>query len=354
MFSIAVTTYDRHESLIETLVSITNQTFSDFEIIIGNDNPTRETTAHALAIDDPRIRFVNHPKNLGEFENMNTLLSMSRGQYFTWIADDDLYAPDFLQSVYETLCQYDFPSCLFTSFQILRNTELMDGEKFFSHERRLLTGPEFLRQYLARQVETIGTMGVCKASYLTEHGGLGDVSADGKGFYCEYLQILRAANEERICYIDAPLMYFRVHEQSFSASVNTDMAQYKRASRNLIAAGIELFQTPPIINDFDQNLTNMFRWFLAEFAAFYRPLGSVPLTTLLKFLFTARVHLSPLRKSPLYWRAARCLINAEVWLFWAVCKQKFLRRAPEWMIDLAYSVRAALWATPRPERCRSN
>src|SRR5689334_7144903 len=191
MFSIAVTTYDRHESLIETLVSITNQTFSDFEVIVGNDNPARELTARSLTIDDPRIRFVNHPRNLGEFENMNALLQVSSGRYFTWIADDDLYAPDFLQSVYETLCQYDFPACVFPSFQIIRNTELVDRQKPFSGQRRIYGGPEFLRQYLARQIETIGTMGVCNAGYLREQGGLGDVSADGKGYYCEYLQILR-------------------------------------------------------------------------------------------------------------------------------------------------------------------
>lgn len=352
MFSIAVTTYDRHESLIETLVSITKQTFSDFEVLVGNDNPGREVTARTLAIDDARIRFINHPRNLGEFENMNSLLSLASGRYFTWIADDDVYAPDFLQTVYEALSKYDFPACVFTSFHVLQDTELLDRGNTFSGERRLYTGREFLRRYLARDIQTIGTMGVCKTSYLKEHGGLGDVSADGKGFYCEYLQILRASEQEQVCYIDAPLMYFRVHHQSFSASLNTDLDQYRRASKNLIAAGIELFQTPRMIEDFDQNLTNMFRWFLGEFAAFYRPSGSVPFITLLRFFFFARVYSAPLARSPLYRRAMRCLIDAEVWLFWAVCKQKFLRRAPVWMIDIAYHVRAALGTSPGPEPSR--
>lgn len=349
MFSIAVTTYDRHESLIQTLASITNQTFTDFEVIVGNDNPGREVTARTVAVDDPRIRFVNHPRNLGEFENMNSLLRMSAGRYFTWIADDDLYAPDFLRSVYEALTKFDFPSCMFSSYHVLQDTELVDRGKIFSGERRLYTGPEFLRGYLARDIETIGTMGVCEATYLREHGGLGDVSADGKGFYCEYLQILRASEQEQVGYIDAPLMYFRVHDQSFSASLNTDLDQYQRASRNLIAAGIELFRTPRMIEDFNQNLTNMLRWFLGEFAAFYRPLGSVRFRTLLRFFFSGRVYVVSLRGSSLYWRAMRCLISAEAWLFWAVCKQKFLRRAPDWMIDFAYSVRTFLLDRPRSD-----
>lgn len=354
MFSIAVTTYDRHESLIETLVSITRQTFTDFEVLVGNDNPGREVTARTLMVDDPRIRFINHPRNLGEFENMNSLLSLSSGRYFTWIADDDLYAPDFLQFVYQALSKYDFPPCVFTAFHVLQNAELVDRKRIFSGEVRLYTGPQFLRNYLARDIETIGTMGVCRTSYLKEQGGLGDVSADGKGFYCEYLQILRASEQGDVCYLDEPLMYFRIHDQSFSASLNNDLAQYKQASRNLITAGIELFQTPRMIENFDQNLTNMFRWFLSEFAAFYRPLGSVRFISLLRFFFFARVYLETLAGSPLYWRAMRCLIAAEVWLFGAVCKQKFLRRAPEWLIDIVYSARAALGAGPRPQPTRTN
>jgi len=349
-FSIAVTTYDRHQSLIETLVSITNQTFSDFEILVGNDNPSREVTATTLAMDDPRIRFINRPQNLGEFENMNSLLRESRGRYFTWIADDDLYAPDFLQSVYDALHKYEFPACVFTSFQVMQVTELVNSDKTFSREARLYSGREFLRRYLAREVETIGTMGVYEANYLKSLNGLGDVSADGKGYYCEYLQILRAAGQERVCYIDAPLMCFRVHEASWSASVNSDMEQYKRASKNLVAGAIEVFRTPALIEDFAQNLTNMLRWFLGEFVAFHRRQGGVPFRALLRFFVSARTYIESLRGSDLYWRSVRCLLSAEVWLFSAVCKEKFLASAPGWMIDFAYAVRRVLFDRPRPQR----
>ena len=110
LFSIGVTTYDRVELLIETLSSITAQTFTDFEVIVGNDNPERTLTAEALGVDDQRIRFVNHASNLGELNNMNTLLDISRGRYFTWLADDDLYAPTFLAAVAEALEKCHYPS----------------------------------------------------------------------------------------------------------------------------------------------------------------------------------------------------------------------------------------------------
>lgn len=82
-FSIGVTTYNRRELLKQVLDILIKQTFSDFEVIVGNDYPQEILTAELLGIYDPRIRFVNHPKNLGEVGNMNALLEVSRGRYFT-------------------------------------------------------------------------------------------------------------------------------------------------------------------------------------------------------------------------------------------------------------------------------
>lgn len=349
LFTIAVTTYDRLELLKQTIASILSQSFADFEIIVGNDNPARELSGEKLGLDDPRIRFVNHQTNLGEFNNMNSLLQFGRGRYFTWIADDDEYAPRFLESVRDALLKYDYPTCVFSSFQLIGDTNERRGTAF-SGETKMLSGREFLRLYLANEIDTMGTMSVCETSYLRTNGGLGDVSKDGQGFYCEYLQILRASRQERVCYIDAPLMFFRVHERSWSASLNTDLEQYRRASKNLIDSAIEYFRTPEMIADFNQNLTNILRRFMGEFVAFFRRSGGVSFVTLIKFFFSARTYIASLRGSSLHWRATRCLISAEVWLFWAVCKAKFLSAAPEWMIAFAYAVRKIVFDLPPPER----
>lgn len=348
LFTIAVTTFDRLELLKQTISSVLSQTFGDFEIIIGNDNPARPLSPEMLGISDPRVRVINNETNKGEFDNMNSLLQLGRGRYFTWLADDDEYAPRYLESIHQALLKYDYRACVFTSFQNIGDGAVINPARIFSGETQLLSGRDFVRRYLAREIETVGTMSMCETKYLRAQGGLGDVSLDGKGYYSEYLQILRAAKQEQVCYIDAPLVYFRIHERSWSASLNTDLEQYKRAAKNLVGAGLELFQTPALIDDFDQNLTNMLRWFLSEFVAFFRRGGGLSYTTLIKFLVSARAYLRPLRGSRLYWRSVRCLIRAEVWLFWAVCKQKFLSAAPEWMIDFAYAVRKILFDRPRP------
>ena len=76
--------------LLECLYSILQQTFTDFEVIVGNDYVEEKINADILDIDDSRINFVNHEINLGEIKNMNWLLDNASGKYFTWLADDEL------------------------------------------------------------------------------------------------------------------------------------------------------------------------------------------------------------------------------------------------------------------------
>jgi len=116
LITIGVVTYRRQGMLKECLSSILGQTFTDFEIIVGNDFPGEFLSTEVFDIHDPRVRIINQARNLGEIENGNVLLRWARGKYFTWLDDDDMYAPSFLESVYASLVKFDFPPCVFTSY----------------------------------------------------------------------------------------------------------------------------------------------------------------------------------------------------------------------------------------------
>jgi glycosyltransferase involved in cell wall biosynthesis len=341
-FSIGVTTYDRKEMLIETLSSITSQSFSDFEVIVANDNPARTVTGESLGISDPRIRFINHAKNLGEFENMKFLLRESRGRYFTWLADDDLYAPEFLHTAHDALTRFDYPDCVFTSFRDVFNDPVTEHEEIRLEKINVLNGREFLRRYLARELKAIGVMGLFDRDYLVRTGGLEDVSADGQGLYCEYMLIIKAGLLKRIAYIDVPLVFFRVHQATWLLA-SSDVAQYRRASINLVRRSIECFRQPQLLPDFDQNLSNILKWFMFDVIIALRRVRPFRLPQFVRFLFFAKGYLASLKGSGIYLKAWRCLFKAEVWLGWVLFKQTFLARAPRPMIRFAYAIRSLFY-----------
>jgi glycosyltransferase involved in cell wall biosynthesis len=336
-FSIGITTYDRVEMLIETLHSVLDQTFADFEIVIGNDNPRRKITAKSLGVKDPRIQVVNHEHNLGELGNMNALVKLSRGNYFTWLADDDLLAPRFFEAMHDALVEFGLPTCAFTSFtngdRVLANPAHSPGEA------RVYSGSEFLRLYWSQAISAIGTMGAFDREYLVRTGGLEDLSGGKIALHTEYLHLVKMGLLEKIVYVNQPLVVYRVHEGSWGCS-NTNFEEYKRSGANLARRSVEYLRAPELIKDFDQNLTQMLRWLMGEFVAVARRTPGFHVYHLIGYFLWSRIYISSLKGSPLYGRAARCLFRAEAWLFWVLCKQKFLELAPAPFIKLAYSVRS--------------
>jgi glycosyltransferase involved in cell wall biosynthesis len=338
-FSIAVTTYDRQALLKETLLSISNQAFADFEVLVGNDFTEEPITTKLLGVDDPRVRIINNPRNLGEVGNLNALLRVSRGTYFALVADDDLLSPNYLQAAYDALIRFDFPNAVYTSF--VNASAIPPSASNLEECTRVLSGREFLKSYLANELKVIGTMGVTNCEYLMKLGGFENVSGGRMALHTEYLQVVKIGLLEKVAYVDAPLVVYRVHEGSWGCS-NDNFEEYKRSGVNLARLSIEYLRRPELVADFDENLTQLLKWLMGEYAAVARRTLGFGFGHMIGYFRWSRIYISSLKGSHLYWRAVRCLMRAEAWLFWSLCKQKFLALAPASFIKLAYSTRAVL------------
>lgn len=337
LFSFGVTTYDRVELLVQTLASILGQTFSNFEVIVGNDNPGRNLSGEILGISDSRIRFVNHAENLGELGNMNALLGLAQGRYFTWIADDDLYAPNFLQAVHGALNKFDFPPCVYTSYVLGSSVPAITDEG----EVRLYRGRDFLRLYLAGSLKAIGTMGMFDREYLLEMGGLEDLAGVRVALYSEYLHLIKTGLLAKIAYIDAPLVIYRDHKGSWGCSLS-DKDLFKHAGENLSRRSMEIFRRPELNQDFSLNVTRYLRRFMSEFIEVTRSRHPESLNDreVLEYLFFSRRYISSLKWSPLYWRAILCLVKIDAEILWPMCKRQLISHAPLRLRKIASFIRA--------------
>lgn len=260
-FSIGVTTFKRRELLVETLSSILAQTFVDFEVIVGNDNTAESLTQEMLGIDDRRVRILNHPVNLGEIGNMNELLAQSRGRYFTWLADDDLYMPDFLQAVRDAHERHGPVSCVFTNYA--SGATCKPDKVSYADRIKLVLGRDFLRTYLDRRIKAIGCYGVFELRYIREIGGMERL---GSGFspYSDNLLVVKAGALESLCYIDAPLIFFRTHPGSMSYS-SPDFDAYLTAQEDLCVRALEILKTPQLQQDMQHNLYQLLSYWCLTF-----------------------------------------------------------------------------------------
>lgn len=116
-----LTTYNRASALRETLDSILDQSFTDYELIICDDCSTDETGSilDQYAQRDDRIRCHRNEVNLGMPRNLNLGLAMARGEYIANLHDGDEYSPLLLERWAEALDKCSSAGFVFNAYRSL-------------------------------------------------------------------------------------------------------------------------------------------------------------------------------------------------------------------------------------------
>jgi glycosyltransferase involved in cell wall biosynthesis len=103
--SIGLPIYNSQKFIRKRLENILSQTFNDFELVISDNASTDDTVkiCKEFMKKDSRIKLYVQNKNIGQFNNYNFILDHVLGEYFMWIADDDLLSPQFLEKNFNVL-----------------------------------------------------------------------------------------------------------------------------------------------------------------------------------------------------------------------------------------------------------
>ena len=107
LITVGVPAYNEAELLAGSLEVLTQQTFTDFEVLIF-DNASTDATAEiaaGLAARDPRFKHIRQPFNKGEFLNFHDAVKAATSPYFLWRACDDRSAPNYLEELVRLLEQ---------------------------------------------------------------------------------------------------------------------------------------------------------------------------------------------------------------------------------------------------------
>ena len=103
--SVIVPVYNSEKYIKETINSILNQDFKDFELIIINDASTDNSSEiiKELAKKDKRIRIFTNKINKGRAGSVNVGFKYAKGEYITFSDSDDLFYPERLKKQTEFL-----------------------------------------------------------------------------------------------------------------------------------------------------------------------------------------------------------------------------------------------------------
>jgi glycosyltransferase involved in cell wall biosynthesis len=96
LISIVIPAYNAEHTILETIASVRQQTFADFELIVINDGSTDRTLDLLKTIEDDRLKVFSY-SNGGVATARNLGICKSTGEFIAFLDADDLWADDKLE-----------------------------------------------------------------------------------------------------------------------------------------------------------------------------------------------------------------------------------------------------------------
>lgn len=138
-FSVIIPSYNRAHIIGKALLSVKDQTFTDWECIIvddGSTDNTKEIVAKWI-LEDNRFRYIQQ-ENAERSAARNNGIRNAKGKYICFLDSDDEYLPKHLGILYEKINAVSEPQALFfTHALMVNNNEVVKPELY------KMEGPSF-------------------------------------------------------------------------------------------------------------------------------------------------------------------------------------------------------------------
>lgn len=134
--SIICPTYNSEKTIVETIESMLNQTYQNFEILIIDDCSTDNTLKIVEEINDSRIIIYKNEVNSGAAHSRNVGISKATGEYIAFLDSDDLWMTTKLEKQLNFMVE-NSKDFTYSNYEIIDYT----GENVGYY----LTGPKVLR-----------------------------------------------------------------------------------------------------------------------------------------------------------------------------------------------------------------
>jgi len=107
-FSVIIPLYNKEAHILDTLKSVYEQSFTDYEIIIVNDGSTDNSWEKIKGLGNSKLKTFNN-ENQGVSQARNFAMKQAKGDYFAFLDADDFWENSHLQDLFDLTLNY--PNC---------------------------------------------------------------------------------------------------------------------------------------------------------------------------------------------------------------------------------------------------
>jgi len=214
VLSVCIPAYNGASFLAESIKSVLDQSFYDFELVVVDDSSTDATVEVAHSFKDPRIRIFANQVNRGLVGNWNRCIELARGAYVCIFHQDDVMMPGNLAKKVGFLDES--PTVGFVHSNVLQvgpQGELLSegwSPRLAAEDVGLHPGAPFLDKLLR------GGNAVCAPSVVLRRDCLDAIGPfDGRLPYtADWEMWMRAAVFFDVGYFIEPLLKYRRHQNN--------------------------------------------------------------------------------------------------------------------------------------------
>jgi len=127
LVTIGIPVFNAEKFIFKSILSILDQTYQNFELIITDDGSTDSTLEIIQSFNDGRIKVIADGMNKGISYRLNQQINLAQGKYFIRMDADDIMFPDRIEKQVEFLENNEKIDAVGTSIVVLDDEDHIIG-----------------------------------------------------------------------------------------------------------------------------------------------------------------------------------------------------------------------------------
>jgi len=235
LVSVILPVYNQASLLRESIQSVLQQTYKQFELIIVDDGSTDEVEDVLEEFSQhPQVFILRHPRNQGLPKALNTGFDFARGEFWTWTSADNVMLPQQLERLVEFLQTHPDVAMVYSDYLAIddRGNPLQDP-RFRPHNRETPNSP------IIRLPRSTEKLNIVKDNFIGPsflyRGWVGRLLGDYDPLFMgaeDYDYWMRINNLFKIAHLgtDEILYKYRVHDNTLNARA-AELGIFERVDR---------------------------------------------------------------------------------------------------------------------------
>lgn len=233
MISIVVAFYNAEKYLEELLISIQQQLYQDFELILVDDG----STDHSLQIIETFLSNCKLPAQIIRQANAGACVARNKGrvlasgEYIVFVDADDVLSPYYLQQMLDDFENNDVDMVI-CGFQDFTDSKTIQDSPYHKEAYIVYSSNELLHRYLYTQTRATSWSVMARKELIEQHN---IVFAEGFRYNFGTHYIWRLLAHARNILVDPTILYYyRVHPEAAMSKVDESRLMGQTLMQNLL------------------------------------------------------------------------------------------------------------------------